>query len=142
MTTVDFVQTWREHTVAIVNADSELRTLMGRTSGLILPWESFTIDSPTPVIAYLTISGGKSRAHNTRAMSASFAVHAGDMHTANTICARLEALLKYPAYGARGANIGRDSGTDPVRSWPSADAREDDAAIARADIDLSFLIAG
>jgi hypothetical protein len=142
VSTVDPVQTWREHTVAIVNADAELRTLMGRTVGLIVPWASFKVDGPLPMIAYASISGPRPRSSRAQSFTAGFAVYAATEALANTICARLDAVLRYPAYAARGADIGRDPANPPDRAWPPAEARQDDAAQARADIDLSFLLPG
>lgn len=141
MPTVDPVQAWSEHTVALINADSELRTLMGRTTQLVVPWEAFVVDGPVPMIAYAEVAftGGSSRAER---LTAQFAVFGPVKSTCNTICARLKTLLRFPAYAARGADIAQDPATLPDRRWPPAAARQDDAAVYRADIDLTFLLTG
>ena len=142
MTTIDPVQAWSEHTVAIVTADAELRTLMGRTSGLIVPWSTFTLDGPLPVICYAEIAGPSPLSSRTQRFTAGFAVFAASRSLANTICKRLDNLLKYPAYAARGADIARDPASPADRSWPPAEPRQDDAAQFRADVDLTFLVPG
>ncbi len=142
MPTVDPVQAWAEHTVAIVNADAELRTLMGRTSQLIVPWEAFVVDGALPMIAYGEVSfvpGSSSRAQR---LTAQFAAFGAVKSVCNTLCARLNTLLRYPAYAARGADIAQDPASLADRRWPPAQARQDDAALYRADIDLTFLLTG
>lgn len=141
MTTVDRIQRWREATVAIVDADTELRTLMGRTSGLILPWDNLTLDGALPIVAYQALAGGGHGYFPTRVRT-QFSVFGPLESTCNTICARLEAVLRNPAYTARGMDVGRDNASPPDRQWPGADPRQDDAAVARADIEITFLIAG
>ncbi|GAB1340883.1 hypothetical protein [Gemmatimonas sp.] len=142
MPTVDNVHALLEHTVALVNGDAELRTLMGRNAGLIVPWQALTVDGPLPIIAYTPITGGTPLSSRAERYTLGFSVHAATSSVANTICARLKALLRSPAYAARGADIARDPTSAPTRAWPDADPRQDDAAIARADIDLTFLVAG
>lgn len=142
MPTVDVVNTWRETTVAIVNADAELRTLMNRNAGLIVPWDGFKVDGPLPMIAYQTIGGLRPVSSKAQALTSTFAVFAATESLANTICARLDAVLRYPAYATRGVEFGRDPTTPPSRSWPGAEPRQDDAAQARADIDITFLLTG
>ncbi len=141
MTTVDRVQQWREATVYIVNADSELRTLCGRTSLLIVPWDNLDLDGDLPVIAYQAVASGP-QSYFVDRIRAQFSVFGPLEATCNTICARLEKLLRNPAYTARGLDVGRDGASPPDRQWPGADPRQDDAAVARADIDITFLIAG
>ncbi len=142
MPTVDPVQTLCEHVVAVVNGDAELRTLMGRTAGLIVPWGSFALDGPLPMIAYEPISGPTPVSSRSQRVVLAFAVYAATRSLANTCCMRLAALLRYPAFAARGADIGRDPANPPSRSWPPAEPRQDDAAQARADIDLTFFVPG
>ncbi|HYW30579.1 MAG TPA: hypothetical protein VE869_03655 [Gemmatimonas sp.] len=141
MPTVDPVQVWTEHTVAIVNADAECRTLAGRTAGLIIPFESFRVDGPVPVIVYNEVSFVP-RASSSLRLRVQFSVFGATKAVCNTLCARLADLLRYPAYAARGADIARDPSSVPVRRWPSAEPRMDDAAQYRADVDLTFLLAG
>lgn len=142
MPTADPVQTLCEHVVPLVNGDTELRTIMGRNAGLIVPWGAFSVDGPLPMIAYEPISGPTPLSSRAQRVVIGFAVYAPLRSTANTICARLTALLRYPAFAARGADIGRDASSPPSRSWPPAEPRQDDAAQARADIDLTFLVPG
>lgn len=142
MPTVDLVDTLVEHIVAIVNADSELRSLCGRSSGLIVPWASLKVDGPTPVIAYTPISGPIPRSTTAQRIDVGFAAFGSTSKAVNTICARLDAVLRYPAFAARGAGIGRDQTSPPSRAWPPADVRQDDAAQHRADIDIAFLVPG
>lgn len=141
MPTIDPVQAWSEHTVAIVNGDAELRALMGRTVQLIVPWDAFVVDGALPMIAYDTsdFSPGSTQAQRLRVQ---FAVHGASKGNCNTICARLTALLRYPAYAARGADLAQDPASPAVRTWPPAEPRQDDAALYRADIDLTFLLTG
>lgn len=142
MPTLDPLQLLKEKVVALVNADAELRTLMGRTSDLIVLWDAMAGDGPLPIIAYLPIAGPTPRSHRAVSYRLGFAVFAADDDKPNTICERLQALLKYPAFAAIGADIAHDNARQPERSWPPAEPRLDDAAQYRADIDLSFLVPG
>jgi hypothetical protein len=137
----DRVQQWREATVAIVNADATLQTLCGRSTNLIVPWAALTLDGALPVIAYQAISAGGTDFFPTR-LRTQFSVFGALESVCNAVCARLDALLRNPAYSARSMDVGRDNASPPDRQWPDADPRQDDAAVARADIDITFLIAG
>ena len=139
--TVDRAQLWREKTVANIDADPELRSLMERTQYLVVPWNGFLLDGDLPIIAYQAIGYG-AQSHFTDRLRAQFSVFGPAEAVCNTICARLDALLRNPAYAARGLDVGRDNATPSDRQWPDADPRQDDSAIARADIDITFLIAG
>lgn len=141
MAVIDPVQDWSEHTVTIVNADSELRTLMGRPTQLIVPWESLNVDGALPIIAYDTVSF-KPLASRQQRLVTQFSVYGASKSVCNRICKRLDDLLKYPMYAALGGEVGRDPANVADRQWPSADPRQDDAALYRADIDLTFLLTG
>jgi hypothetical protein len=141
MTTVDRVQLWRIATVAIIESDGDLRTQMGRNTDLITPWESLTLDEPLPIIAYQALAG-TGRGYFPTRLRAQFSVFGASEGVCNTVCERLDALLRNPAYTLQGLDVGRDNASPPDRQWPGADPRQDDAATARADIDITFLIAG
>lgn len=142
MPTIDPLQHLKESVVRVVNADPELRTLMGRSSQLIVHWESFEDNGPLPMIAYLPIAGPVLRSHRSVGYRLGFAVFAATDDQPNTICERLQRLLRYPAFQAIGADIAQDKARQPERSWPPAEPRLDDAAQFRADIDLSFIVPG
>jgi hypothetical protein len=142
MPTIDPLQQLKEAVVRVVNADPELRTLMSRTSNLIVHWESLDDNGPLPMIAYLSLSGPTPRSHRTVSYRLGFAVFAATDDVPNTICERLRTLLRYPAFHAAGAEIAQDKSRQPERSWPPAEPRLDDAAQFRADIDLSFIVPG
>lgn len=142
MPTLDPLQQLTEAVVRVINADPELRTLMGRTSNLIVHWESLADDGPLPMIAYLPLAGPTPRSHRTVAFRLGFAAFAATDAMPNTLCERLRTLLRYPAFQAAGAEIAQDKTRQPERSWPPAEPRLDDAAQFRADIDLSFIVPG
>lgn len=141
MPPTDVVQRWAEATVAVVNADATLRTLMGRTAGLITPWESFTVDSKIPLVVYETILGGAAHSTKSQRLEVSFAVFAGDRAKANAIVERLDVLLRFPAYLTQALEVSRVPGSTR-RRWPSADPRQDDPAQSRADLDITFIVPG
>lgn len=141
MATVDLVQLWRVATVALINADEELRTLCGRTSHLVVPWDAFDLDGALPMIAYQSLASGAQSYFITR-LRTQFSVFGPSEGVCNVICKRLDDLLRNPAYTTRGMDVGRDNTSPPDRQWPGADPRQDDAAVARADIDITYLIAG
>ncbi len=142
MTITDPVQVWFETTCTIIDADAELRALFGRTTDLCLPWDDFTVDGPLPVIA-LQVIESTPLGNTDRRVTLQCSAYAAKQSDANKTIAYLDfSLLKYPAYNARGLQVGRDPSTRAVRRWPGADPRQDDAAVCRADVDLTFLIPG
>lgn len=142
MTIVDPVQTWLEATYAIIDADTELRTLFGRTTDLAIPWDDFTLNGPLPVIA-LQVVDSSPRGNTDRQVTLQCSVFAPLQSACNKAIKHLDtALLIYPKYAAQGVQVGRDPTTPAVRRWPGADPRQDDAAVSRADVDLAFLIPG
>jgi hypothetical protein len=140
MSIVDPVQNAIEAAVAIINADTELRTLFGRTSQLIVPWESLA-DAPSPVIAYAVVFHSPAWT-NTARLQVQFASFGATSSVVNKAAARVALILTYTAFAARGLEVARDPESLPARSWPDASPLVEDASIARADITLSFIITG
>lgn len=127
--------------VLIVNADTELRTLFGRNSGLIQAWESFAPSSPVPVVLYDETDFSPLYTNVSR-FDVQFSAFAADKATANAAVARVEQLLRAPAFIARGLDVARDPERPYGRSWPGAEPGLSDMALRRADLSLTFLITG
>lgn len=140
MPITDTVQLVNEATVALIDADVELRTLFNRTSALVVPWDSLALDGALPVIAYVPV------AHvplyeNTNRLVMQFAAFGATPTEVNKAVKRLTQILTTTAYAARGVSVYRDPESPASRSWPGADSTPDDSVVARADVTLTFLIA-
>ena len=142
MTITDPVQLWLESTYAIIDADLELRTLFGRNADLCLPWNDFTLDGPVPVIA-LQLVDSTPLGNTDRQVVLQCSVFAQLQSVCNKAVQQLETIvLRYPTYAGAGIQVGRDPSTPPRRRWPGGEARQDESAVCRADLDVAFLIAG
>lgn len=140
MAIVDPVQVFIEHTVTIVNADAELRTLFARPTGtLIVPWESLKATPPVPMIAYKTVAHGPVSINVSR-LDVQFSVFAPRSADCNKATKRLNDVLRTPSYASLSLDIARDPDSPPLRQWPDANPSLDNAAVARADIGITFLI--
>lgn len=137
----DPIETVLEAIVTIVNADAELRTLLGRTTGLVVPWEAFDPSVVLPVLVYAPISAVPVWTAVTR-LEIQFSAFGATRILVNKAVARLTALLTTTAFAARGLDVCRDPDVPAVRQWPGADPSLADLALARADHSLTFLITG
>lgn len=139
MPITDQVQLVNEAIVAIVNADTELRTLFGRTTKLVVAWDTLQLDGALPVIAYIPISSVQLY-ENTNRLVVQFAAFGTTQTQVNKAVTRLIGILTVPNFAARGVAVYRDTDSPASRSWPGADSTPDDSVVARADLTLTFLI--
>lgn len=127
--------------VTIVNADTELRALFGRSAALIVPWEQFDTGTVLPVLAYTPVSSVP-KYTNATSVEVQFSAFGATRDVVNKAVVRLPAILTTAAFAARSVEACRDPDVPAVRQWPGADPMLSDAALARADHSLSFLITG
>lgn len=139
MAITDPVQQTLEAALAILEADTELRTLFGRTSVLVVPWETYATSTALPVLVYLPVTAVPLW-EGVQRLELQFSCFAATTRVANLAVVRAHQVLTLPAFTARGVSVARDPDSAPVRTWPSADALLSDDAERRADISLTFLL--
>lgn len=105
MTATDIIQKLDEAVVTIVTADSTMRTLCGRSTGLIVPWGD--IGSATlPVITYQLVNadqvGGLGDVRMVLMTFTAFSEGNNAKANANALMERLEQLLVYQNLAGQG----------------------------------------
>lgn len=147
----DILRDLRLALVAIVNADATLRTLMGRTTRLLVRWQDLQLDGPLPVIAYSLIGFEQTGADDdTREGTVQFSVVAaetndatGALGKAEAIVERLEALswsVLLLAQGVDGAPVRLTRRPDQEAGDGDSGPREGTRGLAREDLDIAFAI--
>lgn len=123
----------------ICNADTELRTLCGRSVSLVRPWGVLGPESPLPVILHqrLSVVGWSDHVDAMDVQFSAFAVAPGD---ADRLIARVVAILTTPAFAVLSLDVGRNPERLPLYVWPPLDSSVAWKATERADVTLSLLI--
>ncbi len=135
---MSLLTTLRNAIIAIAEGDSTLRTLTSQTSGFVVQWGDLK-NAQLPAIALLLFenspTGGTGGRRQVNAQLTAVADGNGAQTTAESITARLAAVLTAAAFIAQG-----------IDAFVSDDVeRQDDAQAAaltargRADLDLTFL---
>lgn len=140
MTIVDTITPVVHALVAILNADADLRTLFGRTAGLVVPWETLSPSTGLPVLTYALIATAPA-SFGVDQLQVQVTCFAASRATATLAITRVVQALTSPAFAAQSVEVAINPDALPVRSWPDADPLLFDTADARADVTLSFLIA-
>jgi hypothetical protein len=141
MTIVDPVQPVLEASVAILDADADLRTLFARTTDIVIPWDTLKVETTLPVICYLPATFVPLY-HRVARLAMQFACFSPSRAVANSAMQGVLQALTTPAFALRGLEVSRDPDVPPVRQWPTADPVMSDTAEWRADLLVSFLIPG
>lgn len=124
--------------VAIVNADTGMAALTGRTAGAgsrqIVTWSDLD-DAPDTVVAYLMLGAAVTGADNdTRRPQVRFSCFAKDLQTAYGLADRLEAILTAPALQAQGVDV------TPLYPEQLDNSQLEDVArlVRRVDLEILF----
>jgi len=139
MPVTDYVQQVLEATVAILDADPDLRVLCARTSAIVIPWGEQVFDHPLPVVVYLPVTASPAWTGVQR-LEVQFTVFGMTRAVVNAATLQVHAALTTPAFAARGLDVARDPNALPVRQWPTSDPLLSDVGNARSDISLTFLL--
>lgn len=139
MTVTDNVQLIGEAIVSIADADTELRTLCGRTARLMVPVDELAVLNETSAIAFAFT--GK----DDTSVDVQFSCFASTRSVANKLVARLLYLfdtagVTLAAFASHSLDVCSNPARRPNRIWPGAQAEPEDAVQARADVLVSFLI--
>ena len=139
MPATDVIQKLDEAVVTIVNADATMRTLCGRSTGLIAPWQDIG-DATLPIIVYQLVVadqvGGLGDARVATMTLGAFSEGNNAKANANALMERLEQLLTYTALATQGLDAA-------VRRWTRrgiADNLFDTRNVRRADGDCEIWI--
>jgi len=140
MSATDIVQKLDEALVTIVNADATMRTLCGRSTGLVAPWQD--IGTATfPIIVYqllVMVEGGGLGDERTGTYTfTAFSEGNNAKANANAIMERLEQLVTYNALFAQGLDA---AATRWTRRGVSENVFADTRNVRRADGDLEIWI--
>lgn len=123
----------------ICNADTTLRTICGRTTGIVRPWAVLNAESALPVVLHerISVSAAYHRVDVMDVQFSAFGVVPGD---ADSLVARVVEILNTPAFAALSLDVGRNPEQLPLFTWPPLDSSVAWKATERADVTLSLLI--
>ena len=123
----------------ICNADTELRTICGRTTGIVRPWAVLNAESALPVILHerITVSPAYTGVDAMDLQLSAFGVTPGQ---ADSLIGRAGAILQTPAFTALALDVGPNPERLPLFTWPPLDSSVAWKATERADVTLSLLI--
>lgn len=144
MTITDTAQQVREALVAIVDGDSELQALFGRSSELIVPRGTREVGGPIPVLTY---AAPRVYRHVTGfcAMDLEFSAFGDD----DTVCGKAVTRVQYlfatsgvtwNAFAAHSLAVCPDPIAPPTQDRQGDAAEIDDDAASRADLQCTLLI--
>lgn len=141
MAITDPVQSVLEAIVFLLNADTELRTLFERSSGIVSTWERFDSTTPLPVLLYLPVTAQPAWT-GTQRLEVQFTAYARTKDIANKAVARVPQVLTTTQFATRSLDVARDPDRPLLRQWGDIEPVLGDMAHARADLSLNLLIPG
>lgn len=139
MTATDIVQKLDEAVVAIVNADATMRTLCGRSTGLIVPWQDIG-GLTLPVVVYQLVTADQTGGlGDTRLITLTFTAWSEGNHAkanANALMERLEQVLVFQNLAGQGLDAAEQRWTRRGIAESPLGSRN----VRRADGDLQVWI--
>lgn len=134
------VTTVRNAVVALLSADATMRTLCGRTGGIVVPWGTVA-SAKRPVLAYLLSSnagiGGAGNRRSVQVFLGAFAQGNGAMDTVEALTRRAREVLTHTAFMTQGLDA------IVITADERAGGETEDGTIsqdARHDCDLTLLL--
>lgn len=132
--------TLRRAIVTILSADATIRTLCGRTSGLVVLWDSIAA-AKRPVIAYMTAAsvrtGGAGHRRRVTVLLAAFAQGNTSQDLVEALTRRVREILTNPAFKAQGIDATVVSTTERSTSEVEDGGLSQES---RHDLDLTILL--
>lgn len=147
MTIVDPVQKFLEAMVAIIDNDADLRTLLGRTSVLVVPADTLRVAPELPMLVFKQLPTSYDQTGYT-AIDIELSCFAATTDVASNAIARFDdnfvpfdlRILTYTQFKTLSVNACPNPTRLPVRDSLGVPEDQSDDAPARSDITLSFLL--
>lgn len=141
----DIVQKLLEALVAITRADATLQALLDRADKMVVPWQAIE-DVTLPIIFYVPVvavqHGGSGDTRLVEVQFTAVAQGPNAQGVCNALVERLEQVLTQPALLAQGVDAAPFFPWTRrfVSAWGSLITREGGRALARSDLDATFII--